>query len=77
MLTYFRNDSTLRLYGSPGGKLELGESFEECAQRELKEELNLDLEMNHIKYLTTLNVIIKEEGVHWVNIFMATVIDEK
>lgn len=30
-------------WGFPGGSMELGESFEETAQRELKEETNLDI----------------------------------
>ncbi len=29
----------------PGGKIELGESAEQCIQREIKEELNLDIEI--------------------------------
>lgn len=36
------------LWGFPGGSMELGESFEDVAIRELKEELNLNLD--HIQY---------------------------
>ncbi len=32
-------------WGFPGGAMELGESFEETARRELKEETNLDIKM--------------------------------
>lgn len=40
-------------WGFPGGAMELGESFEETAQRELKEETNLDIvELKMIKVLS-------------------------
>jgi ADP-ribose pyrophosphatase YjhB (NUDIX family) len=48
------------------------ESFEECASRELYEELNLKIDPNDIKYLTTLNVRKMEENFHFVNLFTVT-----
>ncbi|KAD4983009.1 hypothetical protein E3N88_19680 [Mikania micrantha] len=40
-------------YGLPGGHLESGESYVECAAREVKEETGLDIK--NIKFLTTIN----------------------
>ena len=37
----------------PGGKIELGESREEALIREVKEELELDI--NNLEYLTTVD----------------------
>lgn len=71
-----RLDTKDKLYGTPGGHLEYGESFESCAARELKEELNIDIAENQIRYLTTLNVINKEAKVHYLNIFMVTLIPD-
>ena len=35
-------------WGMTGGKLEIGESIEECAAREVKEESNLEINQNHL-----------------------------
>lgn len=72
-----RIDHKNRLYAAPGGHLEFGESFEECAAREIKEELDLDAQIDEIKYLTTLNVIKKEENFHYLNIMTVLFIDEE
>ena len=52
-------------WAAVGGHLEMGESFLECARRELKEEVGLDLEA--IEMLVTLNSIFSPEK-HYVTI---------
>lgn len=51
-------------YAFPGGKLELGESFEECARRETREEAGI--EIKNIRFLRLLN--FKFYGKHFVDI---------
>ncbi|KAI3976849.1 hypothetical protein MKX01_008707 [Papaver californicum] len=60
-------DSTFAL---PGGHLEFGESFEECALREVKEETGLDI--NNIEFVTITNNIVLDEPKpsHYVIILM-------
>jgi len=72
-----RLDHEKRLYGAPGGHFEFGETFAECASRELREELGLEVPTEDLRYLTTLNVINKAEGFHMCNIFMAARITEE
>lgn len=57
----------------PGGHLEFGESFEECAMRETREET--DLEIEDLSFLTATNDLMpskKEDGVllHYATVFM-------
>lgn len=49
-------------WAPPGGYLEYGESFEECAKRELKEELNLDAE--GFEVIGICNSVYPEENKH-------------
>lgn len=56
-------------YSFPGGHLEYGESFVECASRELLEETNLVFEHeSSVEQVSALNNIFKEEGKHYVTI---------
>jgi 8-oxo-dGTP diphosphatase len=52
----------------PGGWLEFGESFEDCAIREAREET--DLEIDNIRFLTITNNVFHDEGVHSVTIWL-------
>ncbi len=51
-------------YAFPGGKLEFGESFADCAKREVREETGIEIE--HIRFLRLLN--FKSYGKHFVDI---------
>ena len=52
----------------PGGHLELYESWEDCAKREIKEEMDIDLEEVTFGHVT--NDPMEAEGKHYVTIFM-------
>ncbi|KAI3778877.1 hypothetical protein L2E82_08265 [Cichorium intybus] len=57
-------------YALPGGRLEFGESFEECAAREVKEETGLHIK--EIQYLTVTNDVYTEgeKPLHLVAVYM-------
>jgi len=52
----------------PGGHLEFNESLENCAKRETLEETGI--EIKNIRVETITNDIFKEEGTHYITIFM-------
>lgn len=56
------------MYGPPGGHLEFGETFEQCAIREVKEETDLDIE--NPEFLAITNDVFEAEGKHYISIFM-------
>ncbi len=64
-------------YQLPGGHLEYGETFEECARRELKEETNLSCSNLKLIYVTN-NIFSEEDGgpKHYVTLFMKATIDD-
>lgn len=57
--------STLAL---PGGHLEYGESWTECAIREVQEEMGLTL--SSVEYLHVTNDIMRQDKKHYITIFM-------
>lgn len=70
LLVFFRkkmkDDKIITYYAIPGGHLEENESLEDTVIRELKEEMNLDIEL--IEYLGMLNVDSKEEYYYYAKI---------
>lgn len=55
-------------WGFPGGHLEYGESWEECARRENDEETGLVI--SNLRYGAATNDIFAEEHTHYITIFM-------
>ena len=51
----------------PGGRIEYGENFAECAVRELKEETNLDIKFGKIVFLS--EAIAPDKSRHIINIY--------
>ncbi|MBT3642716.1 NUDIX domain-containing protein [archaeon] len=52
----------------PGGELDFGESFEECAIREVEEETGLEIKAGFILGVT--NDVFLEENLHYTTVFV-------
>jgi 8-oxo-dGTP diphosphatase len=57
-----------KTFATPGGHLEFGEGWAECASREVKEETNLDL--IDLEHVSTQNNVFAEVSKHYVTLFM-------
>jgi 8-oxo-dGTP diphosphatase len=54
----------------PGGHLELYETWEECAKREIDEEMGICLLHSNVEFCHVTNDIMENEEKHYVTIFM-------
>lgn len=59
-------------YSIPGGKLDIGESFEEAAIREVKEETDLDVSSPAVVAVTNNLETYRKEGVHYISVILYT-----
>ncbi len=57
----------------PGGHLEFGETFDDCALRETREECGDELRITRPKFWTAVNTVYPDEDRHYVVIFMWSV----
>jgi 8-oxo-dGTP diphosphatase len=53
-----------------GGHLEMGESWADCAVREIKEETDLDLDPATVEHVLTTNDVFDAESKHYITIFV-------
>lgn len=56
-------------YALPGGHLEFGESFEQCAARELVEETGIVVQLPAVRFAYAVNSVF-DSVKHYVTIFM-------
>lgn len=55
-------------WSTPGGHLDFGESFEECAKREAKEETDIDV--FDIEFVAITNDYFEKENRHYITVWM-------
>ncbi|MCP4181668.1 MAG: NUDIX domain-containing protein [bacterium] len=65
-----RKGSHAQYYSIPGGHLELGETFEEAATKEIKEETSLKLINPKVISVTNNLDTYRDEGIHYISVCM-------
>lgn len=65
-----RQGSHAQKYSIPGGHVELGETFEQAAKKEIKEETNLEIKTLRVIAVTNNLETYREEGFHYVSIIL-------
>ncbi|OGH65034.1 MAG: DNA mismatch repair protein MutT [Candidatus Magasanikbacteria bacterium RIFCSPHIGHO2_01_FULL_41_23] len=55
-------------WGFPGGHLEFGESYEDCAKRETMEEVGITIK--NIRFITATNDVFETEDKHYITIYV-------
>ena len=65
-----RKGSHAQKYSIPGGHLDIGETFEQGAIREIKEETNLDIFEPKVISITNNLETYREEGKHYISIIL-------
>jgi ADP-ribose pyrophosphatase YjhB (NUDIX family) len=65
-----RTGSHAQKYSIPGGNLELGETFEHGATREIKEETDLDVKNPKVIGVTNNLETYKSEGPHYISVIL-------
>ena len=65
-----RKGSHAQKYSIPGGHLEMGETFEQGAFREIKEETDLDIFEPKVIAVTNNLETYKEEGKHYISVVL-------
>src|SRR3989344_129972 len=57
----------------PGGHLEFGESYEDCARRETMEEVGITIK--NVRFVTATNDVFPQEQKHYITIYMVAEYD--
>jgi 8-oxo-dGTP diphosphatase len=65
-----RTGSHAPYYSIPGGNLDLGETFEKGAAREIKEETDLDIRNPEVIAVTNNLETYRAEGLHYISVIM-------